>query len=82
MVSSYRYNLQKKINKTEIKTKVELYEGIIGQKRHDEHLAILVEAAENIQNKVVENEKMDSIAFSVIEKRGVLINRFSTKILF
>ena len=49
--------------KKETRLKVELFEGIIGQKWYDMHLAFFVDAAENVPNKIVDNEKLDSIAF-------------------
>ncbi len=75
MINTYGGKDVNELTKVEIRTKVELLEGIIGEKWHLVYLAFLISGAEMVQNKVVENDKLDSIAYGVIEKNREIIEK-------
>jgi len=62
------------IENDEVKLKVEIFEGIIGQKWDDAIFMFLLSSVENIQNKVVRNEELDGIAFKTINNHREYFN--------
>lgn len=59
--------------KSDDEKSVELYEKIVGFKWKEHYKEFLVLAAKNIQNKELNDKKMDSLAFHVIEKHEKLV---------